>query len=78
MKGRVSCSSSSNTWSSNLSNEILCNHNLSAVIRTVKKGPNVGKIFFGCPLWPNKHFGLFVLMDDIQSESYSEDHEKSS
>ncbi|KAK9683152.1 hypothetical protein RND81_10G119700 [Saponaria officinalis] len=71
MNARGSSSSSSTTWRSKVSKNIVCNHNLPAVIRTAKKGANSGKTFFGCPLWPDKPCGFFLLMEDSESTSDS-------
>ncbi|KAH9613404.1 hypothetical protein KSS87_015211 [Heliosperma pusillum] len=46
---------------------ILCKHNLGAVLRTAKKGPHVGKNFYGCPLWPNG-CGFFNLEEEMNLE----------
>ncbi|KAL2904638.1 DNA topoisomerase 3-alpha [Bienertia sinuspersici] len=29
-----------------------CSCGLDAIVRTVRKGPNIGSQFYGCPKWP--------------------------
>ncbi|KAK9714442.1 hypothetical protein RND81_06G094800 [Saponaria officinalis] len=44
---------------------VLCKHKLGAVLRTIKKGKNIGQRFYGCPLWPlTKWVQLFLLEND--------------
>ncbi|KAK9683777.1 hypothetical protein RND81_10G163800 [Saponaria officinalis] len=40
---------------------ILCKHNLDAVLRTIKNGKNVGRRFYGCPLWPQNGCNFFMF-----------------
>ncbi|KNA09919.1 hypothetical protein SOVF_149150 [Spinacia oleracea] len=58
---RSAGSSSSNSRASLIEIDVKCNHNITAVLRTVKKGSrnNIGKRFYGCPLWPRGDCGFF-------------------
>ncbi|KAK9733370.1 hypothetical protein RND81_04G063200 [Saponaria officinalis] len=74
-----SSSSSSNSFGSKNTKVVFCNHSLAAVLRTVKKGPNVGKKFYGCSLWPvvkQNGCGFFQLEEtqvDVGSNSTNSD-----
>lgn len=37
---------------------LICECGNVAVVRTVKRGPNVGMKFHGCPLWPVRSLNL--------------------
>ncbi|KAK9690271.1 hypothetical protein RND81_09G117200 [Saponaria officinalis] len=63
-------SSSSNSCGSKNRNGVLCHHNLTAVLRTAKKGPHVGMKFYGCSLWPQNGCGFFQL-EEMQAVSAS-------
>ncbi|KAL2935242.1 DNA topoisomerase 3-alpha, partial [Bienertia sinuspersici] len=43
--------------------KLKCNCKNDAVIRTVKNGPNVGSMFYGCPMWPDTKCQMFKLID---------------
>ncbi|KAK9741633.1 hypothetical protein RND81_03G118500 [Saponaria officinalis] len=71
-------SSSSNSIGSRNTKVVFCNHSLAAMLRTVKKGPNVGKKFYGCSLWPQNGCGFFQLEEmqaDVGSNSTTSDLE---
>ncbi|KAK9705125.1 hypothetical protein RND81_07G034700 [Saponaria officinalis] len=71
-------SSSSNSFGSKNTKVVFCNHSLAAVLRTAKKGPNVGKKFYGCSLWPQNGCGFFQLEEmqaDVGSNSTTSDLE---
>uniref|UniRef100_A0A803M6Z0 GRF-type domain-containing protein n=1 Tax=Chenopodium quinoa TaxID=63459 RepID=A0A803M6Z0_CHEQI len=40
-----------------------CNFGLDEVVRTVKKGPNIGSKFFGCPKWPDTECNFMKWVD---------------
>ncbi|KAK9749034.1 hypothetical protein RND81_02G098300 [Saponaria officinalis] len=74
---RPSSSSSNSLWSKN-SKVVYCNHSLAAVLTTAKKGPHVGKKFYGCSLWPQNGCGFFQLEEmqaDVGSNLTSSDLE---
>ncbi|KAK9756892.1 hypothetical protein RND81_01G127800 [Saponaria officinalis] len=59
---------------------ILCKHNLDAVLRTTKNGKNVGRRFYGCPLWPetecsagNRRSEIGSFGDDVFEKKPIED-----
>ncbi|KAK9705043.1 hypothetical protein RND81_07G029300 [Saponaria officinalis] len=52
--------------------QVFCKHNVGAVLRTVKKGKNVGRKFYGCAYWPENDCGYFVFVDDKFSETNSQ------
>ncbi|CAO2827496.1 unnamed protein product [Amaranthus hypochondriacus] len=54
-----SMASSSLTLRSSYPHSIHYQHGFKAEIRTVRKGPNLGQRFFGCPNWPNDYCGFF-------------------
>ncbi|CAO2825464.1 unnamed protein product [Amaranthus hypochondriacus] len=60
-------SSSSSLRSSN-SQSIQCFHGFMAKIRTVRKGPNLGARFYGCPNWPNDDCAFFKWEKDCEDE----------
>ncbi|CAO2841625.1 unnamed protein product [Amaranthus hypochondriacus] len=60
-------SSSSSLRSSN-SHSIQCFHGFMAKIRTVRKGPNLGARFYGCPNWPNDDCAFFKWEKDCEDE----------
>ncbi|KAK9704791.1 hypothetical protein RND81_07G011300 [Saponaria officinalis] len=71
-------SSSSNSFGSKNTKVVFCSHNLAAVLRTAKKGPHVGKKFYGCSLWPQNGCGFFQLEEmqaDVGSNSTTSDLE---
>ncbi|KAK9672379.1 hypothetical protein RND81_12G096900 [Saponaria officinalis] len=71
-------SSSSNSIGSRNTKVVFCNHSLAAVLRTVKRGPNVGKKFYGCSLWLQNGCGFFQLEEmqaDVGSNSTTSDLE---
>ncbi|KAK9755511.1 hypothetical protein RND81_01G030800 [Saponaria officinalis] len=45
---------------------ILCKHNLDAVLRTTKNGKNVGRRFYGCPLWPQNGCNFFMFEKETE------------
>ena len=49
---RGSCGSSANSRGGFYYPTTKCSCGLDAVVRTVKKGQNVGSKFYGCPKWP--------------------------
>ncbi|KAK9707278.1 hypothetical protein RND81_07G186000 [Saponaria officinalis] len=63
-------SSSSNSFGSKNTKVVFCNHSLAAVLRTVKKRPNVGKKFYGCSLWAQNGCGFFQL-EEMQVDAGS-------
>ncbi|KAL2927886.1 DNA topoisomerase 3-alpha [Bienertia sinuspersici] len=44
--------------------EVKCSCGRAAVVRTVKNGANPGTKFYGCPMWPNTSYKMFVPVDD--------------
>ncbi|XP_021754147.1 uncharacterized protein LOC110719501 [Chenopodium quinoa] len=58
--GSSSSSSSSRGW---MYSTTKCNCGLDAVVRTVKKGPNVGSKFFSCPKWPDTECNFLKWFD---------------
>ncbi|KAK9682739.1 hypothetical protein RND81_10G093200 [Saponaria officinalis] len=68
-KDNLSSSSSSISNSQNVRNHFLCRHQVPTILRTVKKGIQVGKRFHGCSFWPNNGCGFFKLEDEVLDES---------
>uniref|UniRef100_A0A803L2Q7 GRF-type domain-containing protein n=1 Tax=Chenopodium quinoa TaxID=63459 RepID=A0A803L2Q7_CHEQI len=44
---------------------IKCNCGRNVVPRTVKKGVNVGRKFYGCPFWLDTQCAMFRWISDI-------------
>ncbi|CAH9116815.1 unnamed protein product [Cuscuta europaea] len=59
--------SGSSSWTCNSSRVEIgrtCHHKIEAKLRTVKSGPNLGRRFHGCSLWPNSDCGFFQWCND--------------
>ncbi|CAO2836865.1 unnamed protein product [Amaranthus hypochondriacus] len=63
---QASMASSSSTLRSSNAHSIKCYHGFMAKIRTVRKGPNLGARFFGCPNWPNDDCAFFKWEKDCE------------
>ncbi|CAH9084263.1 unnamed protein product, partial [Cuscuta europaea] len=63
--------SGSSSWTCN-SITRNCHHNIQANLRTVKKGRNLGRKFFGCSLWPNADCRYFEWYNDNEVECHDE------
>ncbi|KAK9663640.1 hypothetical protein RND81_14G107500 [Saponaria officinalis] len=76
MKSRSTFESSPKSYSNSakIPTEVHCHDELSAVLRTAKKGANEGKMFYGCPLWPKKSCGFFLLVNEMGADSTSSHH----
>ncbi|KAK9697732.1 hypothetical protein RND81_08G057300 [Saponaria officinalis] len=71
-------SSSSNSCGSKNTNVVFCNHNMGVIMSTAKKGPHVGKKFYGSSLWPHNGCGFFQseeMQADVTSKSMTSDIE---
>uniref|UniRef100_A0A803KQK6 GRF-type domain-containing protein n=1 Tax=Chenopodium quinoa TaxID=63459 RepID=A0A803KQK6_CHEQI len=56
-------SASSSSSKSGVVAKMRCNCGREAVVRTVKNGPNLGKKFHSCPLWPDTDCKFFKWVD---------------
>ncbi|XP_021713983.1 uncharacterized protein LOC110736775 [Chenopodium quinoa] len=64
-----SCSSSSIKRMGN--SKIRCNCGNEALIKTVRKGPNLGMKFYGCPMWPDTQCDFFKWVNEqAEMEDY--------
>uniref|UniRef100_A0A803MU48 GRF-type domain-containing protein n=1 Tax=Chenopodium quinoa TaxID=63459 RepID=A0A803MU48_CHEQI len=64
-----SCSSSSIKRMGN--SKIRCNCGNQALIKTVRKGPNLGMKFYGCPMWPDTQCDFFKWVNEqAEMEDY--------
>uniref|UniRef100_A0A803MU84 GRF-type domain-containing protein n=1 Tax=Chenopodium quinoa TaxID=63459 RepID=A0A803MU84_CHEQI len=62
MAARRSNSHASGSSSSNrraVNAQVRCNCGMEALIKTVRKGPNFGMKFFGCPMWADTQCDFF-------------------
>ncbi|KAK9671464.1 hypothetical protein RND81_12G031900 [Saponaria officinalis] len=50
--------------SNSIQQYVLCKNKLGDVLRTIKKGNNIGQRFYGCPLWPQNGCNFFLLEND--------------
>uniref|UniRef100_A0A803N2Y7 GRF-type domain-containing protein n=1 Tax=Chenopodium quinoa TaxID=63459 RepID=A0A803N2Y7_CHEQI len=73
-------SGSSSSTNSGFVASIRCNCGREAVVRTVKKGPNLGKKFHSCPLWPDTDCKLFkwaeggdAIADELRFQLFEKD-----
>ncbi|KAL2897378.1 DNA topoisomerase 3-alpha [Bienertia sinuspersici] len=52
MSRHNSSSSGSSSYLRPIQSSYVCSCGVVAVVHTVKAGPNIGRRFHGCPLWP--------------------------
>ncbi|KAL2940736.1 DNA topoisomerase 3-alpha [Bienertia sinuspersici] len=64
MASRRQTSYGSNSLSANSRGAVFCTCGGTAVVRTVKHGPNIGRKFHGCPLWPDTNCDFMKWLDD--------------
>ncbi|KAL2902546.1 DNA topoisomerase 3-alpha [Bienertia sinuspersici] len=64
MSRHNSSSSGSSSCLRPIQSSYVCSCGGVAVVRTVKAGPNIGRRFHGCPLWPHTSCNFFKWVDD--------------
>ncbi|KAK9689876.1 hypothetical protein RND81_09G087500 [Saponaria officinalis] len=72
MSTRSNCQTHSSSSNLTRIKDVFCKHNVGVVLRTVKKGKNIGIKFYGCAYWPENDCGYFVFVDDMVSGNNSQ------